>query len=332
MRIGLAGTGRIGAMHAHILTGIPGVTVTVADVDAGRAEQVAADAGADVVSSVDELLGGALDGMVIATPTDSHPDLIQRAVERRVPVFCEKPVAADVDGTLDVIRAIDGLGVPVQIGFQRRFDAGYVAAREQVRSGQLGWLHTLRSTTMDPAPPPKEYVAHSGGIFVDCAVHDFDSLRWLTGREVVSVFATGSNRGDPFFAAHGDVDTATVVLRFDDDALATVSVTRYNAAGYDIRLEAFGSRGSISTGLDDQTPLRSTEPGVAFPAGTAYTAFPERFAAAYAAELTAFARLVREGGESPCTPRDALEAFYVAEACELSRTRVGVVAMSEIRR
>ncbi|MGH3360203.1 MAG: Gfo/Idh/MocA family protein, partial [Nocardioidaceae bacterium] len=193
-------------------------------------------------------------------------------------------------------------------------------------------LHTLRSTTMDPAPPPEDYIARSGGIFIDCAVHDFDSLRWVTGREVVSVFATGANRGDPFFAAHGDVDTATAVLRFDDDALATVSVTRYNAAGYDIRLEAFGSDGSISTGLDDQTPLRSTESGVAFPSGPAYTAFPERFAAAYAAELAAFVDLARHGGASPCTPQDALEAFYIAEACEVSRTRGSVIEMSEVRR
>ena len=332
MRIGLVGAGRIGAMHAGILASMDDLTVIVADADPQRAESVAATAGLESAASVDELLDRPLDAVVIASATDSHPVLIQRAVERRIPVFCEKPVAPDVAGTLEVIAAIDGSGVPVQIGFQRRFDAGYVQARDEIASGRLGWLHTLRSTTLDPAPPPEAYVAGSGGIFLDCAVHDFDSLRWVTGREVVSVYATGSNRGATFFSEHGDVDTATVVLRFDDDAIATVSVTRYNAAGYDIRLEAFGSEGSVSTGLDDKTPLRSTEPGVTFPSGPAYTGFPERFANAYVAELDSFVRLVREGGASPCTPGDALEAFYIAEACEKSRAEDRVIYLSDVRR
>ena len=332
MRIGLVGAGRIGAMHAEILAGLEDLDVTVTDADADRAQIVAKKAGHSYAPSVDELFEHDIDAVVIASATDSHPVLIRRAVEHRIPVFCEKPVASDVAGTLEVIAAIDGTGVPVQIGFQRRFDAGYVQARKEIESGRLGWLHTLRSTTLDPAPPPEEYVASSGGIFIDCAVHDFDSVRWVTGREVVSVYATGSNRGASFFSAHGDVDTASATLRFDDDALAVVSVTRYNAAGYDIRLEAFGSEGSVSTGLDDKTPLRSTEPGVTFPSGPAYTAFPERFADAYVAELAAFVRLVREGGESPCTPGDALEAFYIAEACEMSRADDRVVYLSDVRR
>ncbi|UYM05395.1 Gfo/Idh/MocA family protein [Solicola gregarius] len=332
MRIGLVGAGRIGAMHAEILAGMEELSVTVADADAERARSVADKAGLGYARSVDELLDQPLDGVVIAAATNSHPTLIRRAVERRVPVFCEKPVAPDVAGTLEVIAAIEGTDVPVQIGFQRRFDAGYVNAREEIASGRLGWLHTLRSTTLDPAPPPEEYVASSGGIFIDCAVHDFDSLRWVTGREVASVYATGSNRGAPFFTEHGDVDTASATLRFDDDALAVVSVTRYNAAGYDIRLEAFGSDGSVSTGLDDKTPLRSTEPGSTFPSGPAYTAFPERFADAYVAELAAFVRLAHDGGESPCAPVDALEAFYIAEACEMSRTSDQVVYLSGVRR
>ena len=332
MRIGLVGAGRIGAMHAEILARLDEVSVVVADADGARAHAIADKAQIDAVDSVEALFAESLDGVVIASPTDTHPAMILQAVEQDIPVFCEKPVAPDVAGTLAVIAAIEHADVPVQIGFQRRFDPGYVAARDEIASGRLGWLHTLRSTTLDPAPPPKEYVASSGGIFIDCAVHDFDSLRWVTGREVVSVYATGSNRGATFFAEHGDVDTATATLRFDDDALATVSVTRYNAAGYDIRLEAFGSEGSVSTGLDDQTPLRSTEPGASFPAGPAYTAFPERFAGAYAAELEAFVRLAREGGGSPCTPADALEAFYIAEACEMSRADDRVVYLSDVRR
>jgi myo-inositol 2-dehydrogenase/D-chiro-inositol 1-dehydrogenase len=163
-------------------------------------------------------------------------------------------------------------------------------------------------------------------------VHDIDSIRWVTGREVASVYAVGTNRGDDFFTTYDDVDTLTALLTLDDDTLATVSCTRYNAAGYDVRLEVLGSAGSVSVGLDDRTPLRSTEPGVPFPAGPAYPMFPERFAGAYAAELTAFLTLARDGGTSPCTPADALEAFYVAEAGELSRRESRPVAISEVRR
>jgi len=154
----------------------------------------------------------------------------------------------------------------------------------------------------------------------------------ITGREVASVYAVGVNRGDDFFATYDDVDTLTALLTLDDDTLATVSCTRYNAAGYDVRLEVLGSAGSVAVGLDDRTPLRSTEPGVTFPAGSAYPMFPERFAGAYAAELTAFLALARDGGVSPCTPADALEAFYVAEAGELSRRESRLVAISEVRR
>ena len=122
------------------------------------------------------------------------------AVEAGLPTFCEKPVAPDVDGHPAVLRRSRGADVPVHIGFQRRFDAGYVAARAAVESGELGWVHTLRAGTLDPAPPPAEYIAHSGGFFRDCSVHDFDILRWVTGREVVEVYAVGANRGEAFFA------------------------------------------------------------------------------------------------------------------------------------
>jgi len=334
MRIGLAGAGRIGAMHAAVLAGLDDVDeVVVADVDPSRTEHVAGRLGLTAATGPDALFApGRVDAVVVATSTDSHPKLVLSAAEAGLPVFVEKPVAADVAGTLEVMHALRGSDVVVQVGYQRRFDPGYLAARDAVVSGRLGWIHTLRSCTFDPGPPPPAYVASSGGFFRDCAVHDIDSIRWLTGREVASVYAVGVNRGDDFFATYDDVDTLSALLTLDDDTLATVSCTRYNAAGYDVRLEVFGSTDSVSVGLDDRMPLRSTEPGVTFPAGPAYPLFPERFAAAYVAELTAFLRLARDGGTSPCTPADALEAFYVAEACELSRRENRPVLLDEVRR
>src|SRR5829696_2292560 len=333
MRIGLAGVGRIGAFHAGTLRAIPEVdSVVVADAVPGRAEASAATLGVESVAGPEELFRSAIDGLVVAAATDAHSPLILAGVEAGVPTFCEKPVAADVDGTLAVLDKLTGSDVQVQIGFQRRFDAGYVAARQAVAAGELGWVHTMRSGTLDPAPPPADYVEHSGGIFRDCGVHDFDSVRWVSGQEVQEVYAVGGNRGAAFFADHGDVDTAAVVLTLDDGAFALVSATRYNARGYDVRLEVLGSEDSLSVGLDDRLPLRSVEPGVTFPGGAPYPAFMERFHDAYVAELTAFTRIVAGAEQASCTVADALEAFYVAEACELSRAKHRPVPLDEVRR
>jgi myo-inositol 2-dehydrogenase/D-chiro-inositol 1-dehydrogenase len=331
MRIGLIGVGRIGAFHAETLRALPGVdSVVIADADLNRARDVAGRLGAETAGTVDDLLGAGIDALIIATATTTHPELIRRAVAAGLPVFCEKPVAPDIDGTLEVIKC--AVGAEVQIGFQRRFDAGFRAIRDAARDGALGWLHTIRSTTLDAAPPPAEYIPGSGGIFRDCAVHDFDAIRWVTGHEVTRVYAAGANRGEQFFRDAGDVDTASAMLALDDGTIAVVSCTRYNAAGYDVRLEVLGSAGSMCAGLDDRMPLRSADPGTSFPAGPPHRQFMARFHDAYVAELTAFTAVAAGQTASPCTPQDALEACYVAEACELSRHRDAPVDVAEVRR
>ena len=222
-------------------------------------------------------------------------------------------------------------GARVQIGYNRRFDAGFVAAREAVRSGELGWLHTVRSTTMDPAPPPAAYIAGSGGIFRDCSVHDFDIIRFVTGREVIEVYATGSARGDEVFAASGDAATTAATLTLDDGTLVVVSNTRYNGRGYDVRLELHGSADSIAVGLEEKLPLRSVEPGVTFPGGPPHQFFMDRFAEAYRRELAAFTEMVAGTRESPCTVADAVEAGWIAEACTLSLHEHRPIKLSEVR-
>jgi len=200
-----------------------------------------------------------------------------------------------------------------------------------VRSGELGWLHTVRSTTMDPAPPPAAYVAGSGGIFRDCSVHDFDIIRFVTGREVVEVYATGSTRGDKIFAESRDAATTGAILTLDDDTLVVVSNTRYNGRGYDVRLELHGSRDSIAVGLEEKLPLRSVEPGVSFPGGQPHQFFMDRFTEAYRRELAAFTEMVAGTRESPCTVADAVEAGWIAEACTLSLHEHRPVKLSEVR-
>ncbi|MFB6440367.1 Gfo/Idh/MocA family oxidoreductase [Streptomyces sp. NPDC056411] len=333
MKIGLIGTGRIGAFHARTLQRIPSVSdLVVADADTVRAVALADTLGVRAAAGIPEMYAEGLDGVVITAATSAHAALIHQALDAGVPVFCEKPVALDVAGTLGVVERTRAGSVPVQIGFQRRFDAGYRAAREALRSGELGWLHTLRACTSDRTPPPAAFIPTSGGLFRDCSIHDFDILRWLTGREVVSVYAQGANRGAPFFADGDDVDTCAALLRFDDDTLATVTATRYNGAGHDVRLEVCGSEGARFVGLDDRAPLPSAEPKLSWRRATdPYDSFMERFHDAYVTELGRFTEVAAGRTPSPCTPADALEALYVAEACERSRRTGAPVTLAEVR-
>lgn len=335
MRIGLIGAGRIGAFHAATLDGLPEVSeIVLTDPDQHRAQSVANDLNhaAEVVPTVDTLVSSGLDAVVIASSTDVHATQIKQTIRAGIPTFCEKPISQDLQASLEIVRQVADSGVQVQLGFQRRFDPGYIAAREAIASGRTGWIHTVRANTFDPAPPAAEYIPRSGGIFNDCSIHDFDIIRWVTGREVAQVYALGSNRGAGFFKDADDVDTGAAILRLDDDALATVSATRYNAAGYDARLEVFGSKESVSVGLDEQTPLRSTEDGVAWPAGQAYDGFMQRFHTAYVSELAGFIAVAQGRTVSPCTGMDAVEALYIALACDLSRKEQRPVDLEEVRR
>ncbi|MFJ6077250.1 Gfo/Idh/MocA family oxidoreductase [Pseudarthrobacter sp. NPDC092419] len=324
--LGLVGVGRIGVMHANNITALNtdlnpagiNVRLRLTDVAQEHARSVAAGLGAEFLPTVEELIGSGIDGLVIATGTATHPDLIRAGVDAGIPVFCEKPVAMNVEDALPVLDYIRARNGVVQIGHQRRFDAGYLEARRAFQAGELGWIHSLRAVTCDMAPPPVEFIATSGGLFRDCSVHDFDILRWLTGREIVSVYATGSNNGDPAIGAVGDVDTALAVVAFDDGTVGSVSASRYNGAGHDVRLEIQGSAGSLMVGLDEKAALRSAEAGVSFPGGTPHQTFAERFDQAYRSELHAFVELVLGLRENPCTPEDAVVASRVADAAQES--------------
>jgi myo-inositol 2-dehydrogenase/D-chiro-inositol 1-dehydrogenase len=325
MRIGLAGAGRIGAFHAATLASLEGVEeVVVGDARPEVARAAAAALPSARAVDVEALVGSGVDALVIATSTPAHAPLLRAAVAAGLPTFCEKPVAGTLAETVDVVRVVEASGVPVHIGFQRRFDTGYRRARDAVRSGELGFVHTLRANTNDRRPPEPGYVPTSGGIFRDCSVHDCDVVRFVTGREVVRVYAGGGTKGEPFFAS------GAALLTLDDGTLALLSTTRYHGQGHDVRLEVLGSQGSVAVGLDDSLALRSVEDGVVFPGGPVHDSFMDRFRPAYRAELTHFLAVARGLAPSPCTVRDALEAFRVAEACTLSLHEGRPVDLAEI--
>ena len=331
MRIGVIGTGRIGTIHARTLSRHREVgSLILTDVDPVRAQELANRLGETAAPSTEEIFKWGVDAVVITTATSAHAELIGRAARSGLPVFCEKPIALDLLGSLQAIAEVETAGTILQMGFQRRFDAGYTGAREAVRSGRLGRLHTVRAMTSDQTPPPAAYLPISGGLYRDTLIHDFDMLRWVTGHEVVDVYATGSDAGPAMFREAGDIDTAAAVLTLDDGTLATTTAARLNGAGYDVRMELAGELDQVVVGLDDRTPIASTEPTGPPAATKPWTGFLERFGPAYEAELIAFVEVVVGQRTNPCDGREALQALRIAEACEVSRREHRPVRLAEI--
>ena len=256
MRVGVIGVGRMGQTHAVTLRSIDDVdSVVLTDVDADRAEQVAADAGAGTVATTEDLLGS-VDAVVIAAASSAHADLIHACADAGLPTFCEKPITIDLASTAEVVEHVRRAGVQLQMGFQRRFDPGFTGARDLVADGTIGTLYVVRMAGHDPAPPHEDYIPASGGIFRDFSVHDFDALRFVTGQETVEVYADGAVLNFPQFARYGDVDTGVVALRLSGGSFGILSVTRHDPLGYDIRMELLGSGDSVVVGWDDRLPLR----------------------------------------------------------------------------
>ncbi len=331
LQLGVIGVGRIGLFHARTLLELDDVGgLTIADSDPARAEQVAADLGARAAETPEALVEAGVDALVIATSTPGHAPLLALAARAGLSAFCEKPVSLELEPLDDLIEDVERAGTLVQIGFQRRFDAGYRAAHDAVAAGALGNLLVLRAATHDPAPPPPEYIAASGGIFRDLHIHDFDAIRFVTGQEIVEVYADGAVREAGWFEQYGDVDTAAAVLRLSGGGLAVLTGTRHDPRGYDVRLEVFGTGDSIAVGLDERSPLRSVELGAAAPAGPGYAGFLERFEAAYRHELAAFVSTVRDGGPSPCPLAEARAALVVALAADRSRAERRPVSIEEV--
>ena len=330
VRLGVIGLGRIGQFHARALHAHPEVTsLVLADTNGDRALTFAARLGATVSKTMDDLLGD-VDAVVIASPTDTHADLILQAVDRGVPAFCEKPVALDLPSTRRVIERVRARDAVVQIGFQRRFDAGYCAAREAVASGALGRIYNMRIAGHDPSPPDESYLPGSGGIFRDLHIHDFDIIRWVLGQDVVEVYAQGAVLVDEMFARHDDVDTVAATLRMSGGTLGVLTGGRHNALGYDIRLELFGSKDSIAVGWDARTPLRSVEPGMPPAPQNAWPFFLDRFDPAYRRELATFIDVVAGRATNPCSVMDAEQSLLVALACERSYREHRPVTIAEI--
>ena len=323
--IAVLGTGRIGAVHAANLVAHDEVDqVRVFDPGASAATV----ARTVVAGSLEEALEGA-DGAVVATPTALHPEHVREAAAAGQPVFCEKPISLDLATSAAVVAEMAAAGVELQVGFQRRFEPGFVEMRRLVESGDLGDVYLVRAASHDHHPPHESYLDTSGSIFRDMHIHDFDALPWLVGRPVVRVHAQGSVLIDDMYARHGDVDVSAIVLAFEGGPLGVITGARADALGYDHRTEVFGSADSVCAGLGPRMPMRSVDPGVPRPVDP-YPSFPVRFADAYRAEMAAFVELVAGRAPNRCPGPSAVEALRVAAAAERSLATGGPVEVSDV--
>lgn len=323
------GAGRIGSLHARNVAGavLGSHLVSVVDVDPDAAAH-AAIGDAEALTDADAAIRDArVDAVLIASPTSLHSAQVRAAAEAGKAIFCEKPVALDLQETRTAMDAVLSAGVPFQIGFNRRFDPGYAALIAGIRHGAIGTVEMLRSQSSDPAPSPEAYIATSGGFYRDSVIHDIDVARAVAG-DIARVTALGRVLVDPVYERHGDVDTSVLTLEFASGALGVLQNSRRTVHGYDLRVEVHGAKGKMVTEDERATKVwRYDERGIH---GDYYHFFLDRFADAYRLEVQAFVDAVASGAEPTPGPHDAIEALRVADAATLSLKEGHPVWIEEI--
>lgn len=315
------GAGRIGQIHAGNIAQHPRARLkTVVDVDARAAAALAERYGAAVGGRDTALNDPGIDAVLIASSTDTHADLVEAAARAGKPVLCEKPLDLDRKRAEVCAEAARRAGIPLMLGFNRRFDPNFAKLHKQLREGRIGRLEMLTITSRDPGPPPLDYVKVSGGLFRDMMIHDFDMARWLLGEEPTEVFAAASSLVDPAIGGVGDVDTAVVTLKTAAGTLCQITNSRRATYGYDQRIEALGALGMLRAGNVVESTLEFA--GAAGIVGEKpLHFFLERYAAAYRHELDHFIDALERKRAPMVTGSDGVRALVLAEAAlESSRT------------
>jgi myo-inositol 2-dehydrogenase/D-chiro-inositol 1-dehydrogenase len=330
--VGVIGAGRIGSTHARLLAGeVAGARVAaVNDARPEAAQTLGAELGVRTLATAQELIASPdVEAVAICSSTDSHAGLLLAAAEAGKPVFCEKPVSLDLEEMDRALGAIEEAGVPFQIGFNRRFDPSHASVRAAVADGTVGEPHLVRITSRDPEPPPLSYVLVSGGIFLDMTIHDFDMARFVTGSEVIEVFARGALRMQDAYAQAHDVDTAVVTLTHDNGCLTLIDNSRQAAYGFDQRVEVLGSRGmAASENPFVHSGLVRTADGTRTTVPQAF--FLERYRQSYVAQWTAFVEAIAAGEPPPVTTRDARAPLVIGLAARRSLDEDRPVRVQEV--
>lgn len=319
--VAIFGAGRIGRIHAANLAALSGVRLQfVCDPVAGAAAELAARHGATVATPEVVFDDPTIDAVAIASSTDTHSDLINRAAAAGKHIFCEKPVDMSVPRAQASAAAVRAAGVACMIGFQRRFDPTFNEARQRLDRGEIGDPEMLVITSRDPGAPPPEYIKVSGGIFRDMLIHDFDVFRWILcadGDEAEWLSATGSVLTDPAITALGDMDSTAVTIRTHKGRLCQINTSRRAAYGYDQRFEVLGSRGMLQCGNHTPSEVRQWDAfGVRGDKPEPF--FLQRYQAAYRLEITHFFECLQSGAPFRTSIADGVAAQRLAEAAALS--------------
>jgi len=326
-RIAILGAGRIGQVHARAVAGNrQAELVAIADALPEAAAALAATFGARV-SDIGAIAADAgVDAVIICTPTDTHADLIEMFAHAGKAIFCEKPIDLDRARVAACLQVVADTGTPLMVGFNRRFDPHFRAVQQAVAAGRIGAVEQVVITSRDPAPPPLSYIAHSGGIFRDMTIHDFDMARFLLGQEIVSVQAMASVLVDPDIGAEGDFDTASVLMQAASGAQVVIANSRRATYGYDQRIEVHGADGMLQAQNQREADIVLAN-GQGFTAPVLHDFFMTRYLAAYAAEIAAFITALNDGTEMPVTGADGLRALDIAEAAVASVQTGSVVRL-----
>ena len=334
VKVGIIGAGRIGKVHLQsICNYVRNAAVkTVADPYMNEETEgfIRSFGVESVTKDYHEILNDPeIDAVLVCSSTDTHAPISIEAIAAGKHVFCEKPVDHDIEKIKQVMEALEGKKITFQVGFNRRFDHNFEAIRAAVKEGRIGQPHIIKITSRDPEPPSADYVAHSGGMFLDMTIHDFDMARYLVGSDVEEVYVQSAVLVDPAIGEAGDVDTAIITLKMANGALCVIDNSRRAAYGYDQRAEVFGSEGMIATANDaNSTAVISNAQGVTGEKPLYF--FLERYMQSFAKEMACFIDAVEQDAETPVDVIDGLQAVRIGVAAKKSVDEKRPVALSEI--
>ncbi len=334
INIGIIGAGRIGKVHGEsVMRFVKNATVkAIADPFMNdETRKWAKEMGInEIYTDYHKILEDKdIEIVLICSSTDTHSKISLEAIEAGKHIFCEKPIDHDVNKIKEVIEALKKSNVKYQVGFNRRFDHNFMAAREAVKAGKIGELNILKICSRDPGAPPVSYIKVSGGIFLDMTIHDFDMVRYMSGEEVEEVYAIGGVLVDPAIGEAGDIDTAIITLKLQSGALAVIDNCRRATYGYDQRVEAFGSLGQVAIGNDtDSLAVISNADGVTAEKPKLF--FLERYMGAYTAEVNSFIQAVQNDTPTEVNVIDGLKPVLIGLAAKLSLKENRPVKIKEI--
>lgn len=330
IRFALLGAGRIGKVHAGALAATADARlVAVADPVAESARAIAQASGAEI-RTIDAIeAAGDVDAVVVATPTDTHADLVERFARAGKAIFCEKPIDLTVARVRACLRVLEETGTPMMLGFNRRFDPHFTALKAQIETGAIGTVEMATITSRDPGPPPVSYIRSSGGIFRDMTIHDFDMARFLLGEEIETVVARAAVLVDPAIGEAGDYDSASLVLQTASGKQALISNSRRATYGYDQRIEVHGSNGMIAAMNQRPVDLEIAD-ARGFVRPPLHDFFMTRYTQAYANEIATFVACLKAGRAPRPDGADGLAALLLAEAALVSVREGRVVRVAEV--